>query len=639
MAISEGTITALIDAQAARAETMASAAVSAIDSLKSSVRYTQYGYLPAADTSRYNFTSYVAPAGDTSAMPVYTPPTTTLPVSPTLADVSAIPKPVFPTTPTIDISTLFRQVAPSTNIPAWTVTAPDLKVDYLVAQMDALTQPTLRTLDFPVIAKLVLDPVPAVTIPSYIESPRPDVLADPQDYAAIQAAKYRQMLPEMQAYIDGKVSTWLSQYAPEYNAQLATLTDRLNAGMTGTVLPDQIEAAMITRARSRAQTDFQSTEQSLLDSYKKSGLTEPPGALMAALQHGRLKNADALANQSTDIYIERRKMEVQHLQFVLNLCSSNINSIRGLAIQYAGMIGNTIQQSLAFANTSAELATKAYDHLIAKSNLCIQVMQAVDQQYQTKLKAALSALDGYRLKLDAEKAKKDVEIMQLNVVEAEYKAQQQEVDLYAALIEAISRKASVETLKIQNYEIQGKAYALQLNAIEASFNVYQAALSGDKSKMEGEMSKLRIFEDQLKGIALELEANIKATESTIEVNKAKTQIYEAKAGVYKVDLETCLQRFTAQAEVKKLFQEIYKTQLGASIDIYKQDLAKVQLQVESVLRAYEGNIRAFETTGRLNVSNMGMYLNTGQAIAGAYAQIAGASAGALNSNISAVSSG
>jgi hypothetical protein len=638
MALSEGFVTALISEQAARATEMSDKAVSSIDTLKNSVRYTQYGYMPTAEIGGYTFKNYVAPAGDTSAMPVYIPPTTALPIAPALADVAPIPKPIFPATPTIDISTLFKQVAPSTNIPAWTVTPPDLKVDYLVAQMDALTQPVLRDLEFPVIAKLVLDPVPAVTLPYYNEAPRPDVLADPQDYSAMMNATYRQMLPEMQAYIEGKVNGWLTQFAPEYSAQLTTLTDRLQTGMAGTVLPDQIEAAMITRARSRAQADFQSAEQSLLESYKKSGLTEPPGALMAALQNGRLKGADALANQSTDIYIERRKIEVQHLQFVLNLCAANINGIRGLAIQYAGVVGNTIQQSLAFASTSAELATKVYDHLIAKSNLCIQVMEAVDRQYQTKLKAALSALDGYRLKLDAEKAKKDVEIMQLQVVEAEYKAQQQEVDLYAALIEAISRKASMETLKIQNYEIQGKAYAIQLSAIEASFNVYQAALSGDKSKMEGEMAKLTIFENQLKGISLELEANIKATESTIEVNKAKTQIYEANAGVYKVDMQTCIERFTAQAEVKKLFQEIYKTQLGASIDIYKQDLAKVQLQVESVLRAYEGNIRAFEATGRLNVENLRMYVGVGEAIAGAYAQIAGASAGALNSNISAVAS-
>jgi hypothetical protein len=446
------------------------------------------------------------------------------------------------------------------------------------------------------------------------------------------------MLPEMQAYIDGKVNDWVTQYAPEYNTQLATLTDKLNAGMTGTVLPDQIEAAMMTRARSRAQADFQSAEQSLVESFRKCGLTEAPGAMMAALQNGRLKNADALANQSTDIYIERRKMEVQHLQFVLNLCASNINGLRGLAIQYAGVVGNSIQQSLAFANSAAEMAIKVYDHLIAKSNLCIQVMQAVDQQYQTKLKAALSVLDGFRLKLEAEKTQKDVEMMQLQVVEAQYKAQQQEVDLYSALIEAISRKGTLESLKIQNYEIQAKAYGLQLNAIESSFNVYQAALSGDKAKMEGEMAKLTIYEDQLKAIGLELEANVKATESTIEVNKAKTQIYEANAGVYKVDLETSLERFSAQAEVKKLFQEIYKTQLSGSIDIYKQDLTKVNSQIESVMRLFEGNVRNLATTGQLNQSNMQLYMESAKALGDGYKSIASAAAGALNSNVGAIAS-
>lgn len=637
MALSEAFVNSIIEQQAARATDLSSQAVSAINDLRGR-GYTQYGGLPSVNTGNYNFKNYIAPTGDTSAMPVYVPPTSALPVAPNLADVSPITKPVFPATPTIDISTLFKQVAPSTNIPAWTVTPPDLRVDYLVAQMDALTQPVLRTLEFPAIAKLVLDPVPSVVMPYYDAAPRPDVLADPQDYSALMTAKYRQMLPEMQAYIDDKVNGWISQYAPEYNSQLATLTDRLNAGMTGTVLPDQIEAAMITRARGRTQSDFQSAEQGLLEAYKKCGLSEPPGAMMAALQKGRLKGADALANQSTDIYIERRKMEVQHLQFVLNLAAANINGIRGLAIQYAGVIGNTIQQAVAFANGAAELASKVYDHLLAKSHLCIEVMNAADQAYQTKLKAALSTLDGYRLKLDTEKAKKEVEMMQVQVIEAEYNAQKQEVDLYTALIDAIGRKATLETLKTQNYEIQGKAYAIQVSAIEAGFNVYQAALSGDKSKMEGEMSKLTIFEDQLKAISLELEANIKATESTIEVNKAKTQIYEANAGVYKVDLETCLERFSAQSEVKKLFQEIYKTQLGASIDIYKQDLAKVQLQVESALRAYEGNIRSFETTGRLNVANLTMYQTQGQYLAGALSDIAASSVGALNSNISAVAS-
>jgi len=636
MAISESFITGLITEQAARASDMSERAASALSSL-SNIRYTQYGGINPPDIGHYLFKDYVPPGNDTSPMPVYTPPNSTLPVAPNLADVSPITKPVFPTTPTVNIGNLFKQVAPSTNIPAWTVLPPDLKIDALVAQMDALTQPVLQKLQFPTIAKLVLDPVPTVTIPSYIEAPRPDVLADPKDYSAIMAATYRQMLPEMQAFIDGKVNGWIAQYAPEYNAQLATLTDKLNAGMTGTVLPDQIEAAMITRARSRAQADFQSAEQTLVGSFKKSGFTEPPGALIAALQNGRLKNADALANQSTDIYIERRKMEVQHLQFVLGLCAANINGLRGLAIQYAGVVGNTVQQSLAFANSAAELAGKVYDHLIAKSNLCIQVMQAVDQQYQTKLKAALSVLDGFRLKLEAEKAKKDVEMMQVQIIEAEYNAQKQEVDLYSALIEAIGKKGTLESLKIQNYDIQAKAYGLQLSAIEASFNVYQAALSGDKAKMDGEMAKLTIYEDQLKAIGLELEANIKATESTIEVNKAKTQIYEANAGVYKVDLETCLERFSAQAEVKKLFQEIYKTQLSGSIDIYKQDLTKVTQQIESVLRLFEGNVHNLATTGQLNVANMQMYLEAAKALGAGYSTIAGASAGALNSNVGAIS--
>ena len=152
------------------------------------------------------------------------------------------------------------------------------------------------------------------------------------------------------------------------------------------------------------------------------------------------------------------------------------------------------------------------------------------------------------------------------------------------------------------------------------------------------MAKLTIFEEQLKGISLELEANVKATEATIEVNKAKTQIYEANAGVYKVDLESCLQRFSAQTEVKKLAQEIYKTVLGATIDVYKQDMAKVSTQIESVLRLYEGQVRSFQTTGMLNVENLKMYQSTAMGLSQGYSTIAAAASGALNSNVGAVAS-
>jgi hypothetical protein len=115
MAIPESFITGLISDQANRATNMTSNAVSALNSL-GGLSYPTPTVVSPPNFTGIQWKDFVPPTNDTSAMPVYVPPTTTLPGAPTLADVSPITKPVFPTTPTIDISKLFKQVAPSTNI-------------------------------------------------------------------------------------------------------------------------------------------------------------------------------------------------------------------------------------------------------------------------------------------------------------------------------------------------------------------------------------------------------------------------------------------------------------------------------------------------------------------------------------------
>ncbi len=577
---------------------------------------------------------YVTPVKDATAMPVYEPPLAPLPTAPNLAPIGAITMPVARTEPTLNTSGLFQQVAPSANLPDFNEAEPDLHITELVAEMDAIAAPVLQTIDIPTLTLLNIRDTPTLDLPTYVAPAAPDALRDPVDYGAAMEATYSKMLPEMQAFIDDKVSVWVTQYSPEYADWTTLLQAKVTAALSGEVLPDQFETAMYTRARGRIEQEFQTTEQGLLETYSKRGFFEPPGALLAGLHAGRLKGAESLANTSTDIYIERRKTEVQHMQFVMNLASTQIQSVRNFAIAYAGVVGNSIQQSVNYASSVTDKLTKIYDHLIARAEMSIKIMEALNAQYEVKLKAALSALDGFRLELEAEKTKKDVEIAQLQFVESQIKIQELEVQRYSALIDAVAKKSAMEELKLKGYEIRSDIFKNTTNAKLAAFDVYKASIDGDKAKMEGEKLKLEVYEELIKTDQINLESQVKAMEATEKANNAQIEIFRAGGEVYKLDSEAALTKFNAYAEVKKLTQSIYGQELNNAIESFKANLEIPKVLMNAMIEQYKLSVQAAISEAELDIKKLSISERASEQAVGAYQAMASSALGSLNSVVS-----
>jgi hypothetical protein len=174
-------------------------------------------YITGLDLTHVALPSYEAPIKDETAMPVYVPPLTPLPTAPALADIASVTLPAAREEPDIDTSGLFAQVTPSSNMPEFNESDPDLNIDELIAEMSAIAAPVLQSIEIPALTPLTLRVTPQIDIPGFVDVLPPDELDTPVDYAASMEASYRQMLPEMQSFIDDKVATWVSQYAPEYN--------------------------------------------------------------------------------------------------------------------------------------------------------------------------------------------------------------------------------------------------------------------------------------------------------------------------------------------------------------------------------------------------------------------------------------
>ena len=585
---------------------------------------------PDTEVSGFTIPAYVSPTQAAVAYPTYEPTTLSFPVSPALVDVGSVTLPANRDQPVVNTSGLFNFVLPSTNLPYFDETSPNLHVDDLVAEMDAVVTPMISNFVFPEIHTFVLGTAPNVTLPVYDAPAPPDYLRDHDNYAATFEAAYERMAPQMQAVIDDKTATWVATYAPEYATWVTLLKAKVESGMDGGALPDQFEQAMFVRAQGRVQREYESLVETIYSGFARSGMMEPPGVVNSGVLLAKFKNAEGLSNQATDIYIERRKSEVQHSEFVMSLTAAQIGSVRNIAISYAQLVSANMGQAIGYANALADKVEKLYEHLIARSQLAISILDVIDRQYASKLKAALSAYDGYRLALDAEKVRTEIDTAKVQQLEAQIQAEGLNINKYSALIDSVSRKGTLEELKIKEYGIRADIFSNKIKAQLAGFDVYKAAMSGDKDKLAGELSKVDVFNSLIHSDEIRIDSQVKQIGAVQAANDARVQIFKSGADIYRLGMDTALNKFTTQAEVKKLAQSLYGQELVNAIEEFKVGIEIPKLMIDSILRQYVARVEAAVESARVEVYKLQISESASASAVGAYGNLASAALGSLN---------
>lgn len=622
----------LIATAVSRADYFASAAdsaVAAIDADKGRIGYSQLFLDPQDFDAAFN-----AVEPDKTPMPVYEAPPGKLPKTPTILDLHGIDNPALPASPDINTSGLFLQRPPSDVMPDWNEANPVLHVDEIYNELAALAQPLITNVEIPSITPLTLRDAPTLELPTYDAAPVPEAIPAATNYADYMQSKYDAALPEMKAYIDDIVDGWVQKFAPEYYEQRDALNAKIIDGMANQVLPDQFEAAVYSRARARVETEYKAAETAILEQSEKRGFLIPTAATTSALNKARLESAKALAGQSTEVYVERRKMEVQHLQFILGLASSQIQSVRGLAIQYAQTGLTLIQQANAQADAITQKLITLFEHERSRHEFSLAIMKAINEQYEVKLKAALSGLEGYKLELQALELQKNVEFKVLEGAKLQVEVQQLLVSRYSAMVDAIAKRAVVDELKLKEYSIRADVFKANVQARLASFEAYKAALDGDKAKLQGELAKLGVYEAQLKAATIGVEVQSKVLDADVKTNAARIGQYSAQIDAYKVSSQVALQKFTAQAEIKKLGLDVYKTNIEANMEIYKGELQRDISWVQSKIDAFKGNVASLSNYYNLERSYTELELHKTTSIASGYSNLASATLQSLGTVVS-----
>jgi hypothetical protein len=120
---------------------------------------------------------------------------------------------------------------------------------------------------------------------------------------------------------------------------------------------------------------------------------------------------------------------------------------------------------------------------------------------------------------------------------------------------------------------------------------------------------------------------------------AKITQYGAQIDAYKTTAEVALQKFTSEAEIKKLGLDVYKTNVEANLEVYKGALQKDIAFIQARIEAFKGNVESLSNFYRLSQGYTELDLKKTESIATGYSNMASAALQSLNSMVSLATTG
>lgn len=577
--------------------------------------------------------NYTAVEQDTTPLPIYHEPTLTQPNAPVLSALTGINSPQLPVAPAVNTRGLFQQTRPSANLPQFTA-EPVLHGNEIYRALIAVGQPVLEKVVLPTITPLVIKDAPNVNLPGYTPYAPNGELAASADYQRDYKAQYSEYLPKTRSFVEDVMAGLMNQYAPDYDDLRDKLAQAVSAGMSGQGLPKPYDDALYSRQQARIRREMVKAEQALVNDPGYRGWIVPPGAVQSGVGNLHVDAAITLAGASTDASIEIRRQALQAYQFVLTMADGQLNSLRGFIAQFAdkalGMISAAQQQ----AKTLSELLINRFEHERSRHEFSLQLMKALDEQFKIKMEAALSGLKAYEVELEALKLRSDIDQQQLDRAKLQVEIQKEQVNTYSAIIDAIAKRAVGDDIKIKQFELQAKAFDIETKAVLAGYDVFKASIDGDRGKLEGELSKTTVYKNQLEGVRLQLEAEKAVQTGIIQHNEAQLTKYTAGLSAYETAAKIALQRFTSDAELKKLGLETYQTNAQVNLELYRTQAQQDQAHVNATIQAFHGNVSSLNNYYQLRKEYAHLNLNAQTSIATGYSNIASAATQANNAMLS-----
>ncbi len=533
---------------------------------------------------------------------------------------------------------LFNYNAPSfANLGSFNKQAPNLDTQGIEDAIDAVPVPTLTDIEEPKLSDVEVGAVPDVTLPEFAPTVTIGELAPPPDLCEKFRTQYDAALPQMRSLIDDTMAQWNAEYAPELPDSMARLEARLEEGvMTGKALSEEFEVALYERARTRAESERERMENELTDGVAKRGFSLPPGIVNAGRSRLHQATADNISAQAIELAIERAKMEIAHTEFAMQLSQGVNQMLISAAMQYAQHMLSANQQAIDFARQAAQSSAQAYELLIRKASLNIDVLKAQAMVYETELKAALSVYEQFRMTLETAKLQTDIDLAQVTLFTRKIEAQSTKIAQYAAMLDGVKTRAELEKIKAELYGEEVRAYVAMLSGVQAEVQVYSAALQGDESKMRGELAKVDIFAKEVEAVKIQESVKVERIRAAISSNQNKVSQYQASIQAYQVEVAAEVQRFRAENMTTELALKTVQTEMEVKRDVYAAEYEAISSRADIMSKQAEADIESRRTAKDLFLSRTELLADTNKSVGLIYGNMASSALSSHNTMVSRV---
>lgn len=453
-----------------------------------------------------------APAAPNISIPQETPPT---PPSITIPAIDEIAIPDFHIAP----PAITLPAAPILNLPQ-TPVAPPLR-DVVLPEA-----PTIQLPPAPTFAAIALPGPPQVELPTFDLSP-PAIEID----APTASFRFAE-----QAYESGVL-----------DELTGTLQGDLASGGFGINTLDELRTWGRADDRERAKRQQSVEETGRAHVSRRCSLA--PGTLFGAIEQALQAESDGVSEVNREIAIKRTTDFIQARQFTITAATA----LEQILIQnHSGIM----ERALNASRYLVEYGIQAYNAKVAELQLRLESYRTGAQVFETRLRAAVQALDVHRAQLESAKVRGEIQRLDLDKYQASLQALNTIVELYRTRMQAASVHADVERLRLDAHKSQVEAYSATVQGQVARLNAHESAVRGEEAKA-------RIFESQAKAFdssvdAVRARAEVKRIQLTAHTERAKSSIdvFNGELQGWRARLEAAVQRGGIQSDV-------YRSQIAA----------------------------------------------------------------------------
>lgn len=415
----------------------------------------------------------------------------------------------------------------------------------------------------------------------------------------------------------------------------SALLDRLTVEIkqildTGTGMPAVVEQMVVDRAIERENTAAHQSVMEATERWSSKGFTLPSGIVNKDIESAHQNNQNQANTLSREVFVQRRQEEIEHFRFAISQGIALENMLLGAHMQ-------VMQRSFEFARAVSEIGFRLLDAKIAKYNADIAGYRADADVHKTLIEAESQKLEQYRLRIQAESLKGQMNELEVRIYVARIDALRNMIQLYTAQVEAGRSVAQTNEAVARSYASFVEGYRSRIMAKSAEFEAWAAKIRGELGKVTGYEAETRAFVARVQGYQAGVEAEAFKPRLEIEVKDSEIRQAMARLEVYRSELEREAEKIRAETSIYGAKASMYAADgqiasnqsdantrqflamLEQNRELSATKTAKAQIDIDQALRSGQILVSALDGAARSSSqlsAGMASAVNLGANISG-----------------------